>query len=51
MQSDVVIIGAGLAGLVAANELVARGKTVTILDQRRGVRTLAAKRSGPWAVC
>lgn len=33
MQSDVVIIGAGLAGLVAAHELVARGKTVTILDQ------------------
>ena len=33
MQSDVVIIGAGLAGLVAAQELVARGKTVTILDQ------------------
>ncbi|MEL7178856.1 MAG: FAD-binding dehydrogenase [Pseudomonadota bacterium] len=33
MQSDVVIIGAGLAGLVAANELVERGKTVTILDQ------------------
>lgn len=28
-----MIIGAGLAGLVAANELVARGKTVTILDQ------------------
>ena len=33
MQSDVIIIGAGLAGLVAANELIARGKTVTILDQ------------------
>ena len=33
MQSDVVIIGAGLAGLVAARELVARGKTVTVLDQ------------------
>jgi len=33
MQSDVIIIGAGLAGLVAAHELVARGKTVTILDQ------------------
>ena len=33
MQRDVVILGAGLAGLVAANELVARGKTVTILDQ------------------
>jgi predicted oxidoreductase len=33
MQSDVIIIGAGLAGLVAAHELIARGKTVTILDQ------------------
>ncbi len=33
MQSDVIIIGAGLAGLVAANELITRGKTVTILDQ------------------
>lgn len=33
MQSDVIIIGAGLAGLVAAHELVERGKTVTILDQ------------------
>ncbi len=33
MQSDVIIIGGGLAGIVAANELVARGKTVTILDQ------------------
>ncbi|MEO0929368.1 MAG: FAD-binding dehydrogenase [Pseudomonadota bacterium] len=33
MESDVVIIGGGLAGLVAANELVTRGKTVMILDQ------------------
>lgn len=33
MESDVVIIGAGLAGLVAAHTLVARGKSVTILDQ------------------
>ncbi|MFT6076267.1 MAG: glycine/D-amino acid oxidase-like deaminating enzyme [Yoonia sp.] len=33
MQSDVIIIGAGLAGLVAANELIARGKPVAILDQ------------------
>ncbi|MEM8536412.1 MAG: FAD-dependent oxidoreductase, partial [Pseudomonadota bacterium] len=33
MESDVVIIGAGLAGLVAATELTARGKTVTVLDQ------------------
>jgi len=33
MQADVVIIGGGLAGLVAANELIERGKSVTILDQ------------------
>ncbi|WP_341367410.1 FAD-binding dehydrogenase [Yoonia sp. BS5-3] len=33
MQSDVVIIGAGLAGLVAAHALIEQGKTVTILDQ------------------
>lgn len=33
MQSDVVIIGGGLAGLVAAHELIDRGKSVTILDQ------------------
>ena len=33
MQADVVIIGGGLAGLVAAHELIERGKSVTILDQ------------------
>ncbi|NQX10091.1 FAD-binding dehydrogenase [Microbacteriaceae bacterium VKM Ac-2855] len=33
MDTDVIVIGAGLAGLVAATELVARGKTVTILEQ------------------
>jgi glycine/D-amino acid oxidase-like deaminating enzyme len=32
-STDVVIIGAGLAGLVAAAELVDAGKRVTILDQ------------------
>lgn len=31
-DNDVIIIGAGLAGLVAAAELTARGKHVTILD-------------------
>ncbi len=33
MTADVIVIGAGLAGLVAAHELAERGKTVTILDQ------------------
>ncbi|MEM9955819.1 MAG: FAD-binding dehydrogenase [Chloroflexota bacterium] len=32
-QADVIIVGAGLAGLVAATELVAAGKKVLILDQ------------------
>ncbi len=32
-QSDVIIVGAGLAGLVAAAELADRGKQVTIIDQ------------------
>ncbi|MEO0359758.1 MAG: FAD-binding dehydrogenase [Pseudomonadota bacterium] len=33
LKSDVVVVGGGLAGLVAANELADRGKSVTILDQ------------------
>jgi predicted oxidoreductase len=33
MDSDVVVVGAGLAGLAAAAELVRLGKTVTLLDQ------------------
>ena len=33
MSNDAIIIGAGLAGLVAASELVAAGKRVTILEQ------------------
>ena len=32
-KADVIIVGAGLAGLVAANELAERGKRVIILDQ------------------
>ena len=30
---DVIVVGAGLAGLVAASEVVARGRTVLLLDQ------------------
>ena len=32
-QADAIIIGAGLAGLCAANELCDRGKSVLLLDQ------------------
>ncbi len=33
-ESDVVVIGAGLAGLVAARELTARGASVVVLEAR-----------------
>ena len=32
-SADVIIVGAGLAGLVAASEAVARGRSVLLLDQ------------------
>jgi len=33
MNADVIIVGGGLSGLVAANELVSAGKQVAIVDQ------------------
>ena len=33
MQTDVVVVGGGLAGLVTANELAQRGKKVVLVDQ------------------
>ena len=33
MEHDVIVIGAGLAGLVAASELADAGKKVLLLDQ------------------
>ena len=33
MDADVIVVGAGLAGLVATNELVSRGKRVLVVDQ------------------
>ena len=32
-HADVIIVGAGLAGLVAADELISKGKRVVIVDQ------------------
>ena len=41
----VVIVGAGMSGLVAANELVAKGHEVTVLDKGRAVGgRMASKR-------
>ncbi|MEU6406632.1 FAD-binding dehydrogenase [Streptomyces sp. NPDC046985] len=33
MDADVIVVGAGLAGLVAAHELTSRGRTVALVDQ------------------
>ncbi|MCW6010653.1 FAD-binding dehydrogenase [Micromonospora sp. CPCC 205371] len=33
MDADVIVVGAGLAGLVAAHELTAAGRTVALVDQ------------------
>src|SRR3954467_874334 len=35
VDADVVVVGAGLAGLVATHELTSRGKRVALIDQER----------------
>jgi renalase len=48
MNYDVLIVGAGLAGLMAANRLQASGRDVLVLDKGRGVGgRLATRRIGP----
>ena len=48
---DVVIIGAGIAGLSAAGELVAAGRRVLVLEKSRGVGGRMATRRVGEAVC
>lgn len=47
-QADALVIGAGLAGLVAAYELTRAGKSVLVLDQEN-----RANRGGQafWSLC
>ena len=47
MTTDVVIIGAGIAGLAAASELLAAGRSVRVIDKSRGVGgRMASRRVG-----
>jgi renalase len=46
-EPDVVIVGAGIAGLSAAGELVANGRRVVVLEKSRGVGgRMATRRVG-----
>ncbi|WP_280494997.1 FAD-dependent oxidoreductase, partial [Nocardia asiatica] len=51
-RADVVVVGAGYAGLCAARTLRASGREVVVLEasDRVGGRTLAARIGGGWAV-
>lgn len=50
-DADVLIVGAGIAGLVAARELVAAGRRVMVLEKSRGVGGRMATRKVGAAVC
>lgn len=50
-ESDVVVIGAGIAGLCAATELVRSGRRVLVIEKSRGVGGRMATRRIGEAVC
>ncbi|MFM7290648.1 MAG: FAD-dependent oxidoreductase, partial [Planctomycetia bacterium] len=50
-EPDVVVVGAGIAGLAAATELVAGGRRVVVLEKSRGVGGRMASRRVGEAVC
>jgi hypothetical protein len=50
VDADVIVVGAGLAGLVATAELADAGKRVLLLARSRRA-TSAGRRSGPSAAC
>lgn len=51
VEWDAIVVGAGMAGLCAARELVAAGRSVVVLDKGRGVGGRAATRRLGSAVC
>jgi predicted NAD/FAD-dependent oxidoreductase len=48
---DAIVVGAGMAGLCAARELVAAGRSVVVIDKGRGVGGRVATRRLGSAVC
>ena len=51
LEWDAIVVGAGMAGLCAARELVAAGRSALVLDKSRGVGGRVATRRLGSAVC
>ena len=50
MSHDVIVVGAGLSGMVAAWHAAERGKSVLLLDQE-GPKAWVVRRGGRWVGC